>query len=201
MFVVGSDHAAQTDISESEWIETLMDQFNLVGANSHPDGTREVNTGNAAMMFYSWPESAAPFLKDDGLNVAGLFTDPVRGERMTGPTSIERRLQPLAVPVLSQRGAREPRPGADVRATRPPLARRRLRGSPAVDFGAHLFSEEWTLRSGPLGGMLGPVLTDPERIRGRDTEARIDQIVLSRPPAVATGSPTKRTFPSKMRSS
>lgn len=83
-------HAKKTDMSNMEWIKSLMSRFEVVGVKSHSAGTREVGKDNVAMMLYNWPESAAPFVKNPDLNVKGVFTDPVKADAIDGPTSINK---------------------------------------------------------------------------------------------------------------
>jgi len=83
-------HAEQRDMEPVEWARSLMDRFNVVGADSHSAATREVGRGNAALMLYNWPWSAAPFVENDDLAVRGLFTDPVKANAMEGPMMINK---------------------------------------------------------------------------------------------------------------
>ena len=83
-------HAEQRDMEPMEWMESLMENFNVVGVDSHSAGTREVGRGNAALMLYNWPWSAAPFVNNDDLAVRGLLTDPVKANAMEGPMLINK---------------------------------------------------------------------------------------------------------------
>jgi ABC-type glycerol-3-phosphate transport system substrate-binding protein len=83
-------HAEQRDMEPLEWTESLMENFNVVGVDSHSAGTREVGRGNAALMLYNWPWSAAPFVNNDDLAVRGLLTDPVKANAMEGPMLINK---------------------------------------------------------------------------------------------------------------
>ena len=83
-------HAEQRDMEPLEWTESLMENFNVVGVDSHSAGTREVGRGNAALMLYNWPWSAAPFVNTDDLAVRGLLTDPVKANAMEGPMLINK---------------------------------------------------------------------------------------------------------------
>jgi ABC-type glycerol-3-phosphate transport system substrate-binding protein len=84
-------HAEQRDMEPMEWAESLMDHFNVVGVDSHSAGTREVGRGNAALMLYNWPWSAAPFVQNDDLSVRGVLTDPVKANAMEGPMLINKQ--------------------------------------------------------------------------------------------------------------
>jgi ABC-type Fe3+ transport system substrate-binding protein len=83
-------HADQRDMEYMDWINSLMDQFNVVGVNSHSAGTREIGKGNVALMLYNWPWAAAPFVKDPELAVRGHFTDPVKSDAIEGPMTINK---------------------------------------------------------------------------------------------------------------
>jgi hypothetical protein len=81
-------HAEQTDMGNLEWIETLAEHLEFVGASSYTGAAREVAQGNAPMMFFNWPWVVAPFATDSQYSLRGQFVEPVKSEAMAGPLSI-----------------------------------------------------------------------------------------------------------------
>lgn len=86
----GSYHAEQTDMDNLEWIETLSDHLEFVGASSYTEAAREVAQGNAPMMFFNWPWVVAPFATDSQYGLRGHFVNPVKSGAMAGPLSINK---------------------------------------------------------------------------------------------------------------
>lgn len=58
--------------------------------------------------------------------------------------------------------------------------------SQLLDFGAHIFPDDWEPGSDRLGEVLGPVATDADRIRERYAAAGLDGAVLSQPVMMGT---------------
>lgn len=83
-------HAAQREMGEMEWIESLMSDLNVVGVDSHTAGTREVGKGNVPMMFYNWPQSAEPFVVNEEMSVRGIFPDPAPSKAIADPISVNK---------------------------------------------------------------------------------------------------------------
>jgi len=79
-------HAAERDMSNTEWIEALGDHLSFSGASSHTAGARRVAQGDAPLMFYNFPWVVSPFVGDQPLK--GHFVDPVKSDAMAGEMSI-----------------------------------------------------------------------------------------------------------------
>lgn len=84
-----SYHAEQTDMSNEEWITTLLDRFELTPVSSHTTGAREVSVGNAPLMFYNFPSTISEFVSKHPLK--GNFVDPVEAKTWSGPLSINKK--------------------------------------------------------------------------------------------------------------
>ena len=79
-------HAAETDMDNMEWMETLVDHLNFVGVESHSTGARSVAEGNTPMMFYNFPSTIQPLMGEYPLHAN--FVDPVRGSTWKTELSI-----------------------------------------------------------------------------------------------------------------
>lgn len=92
-YVVGSQigwiigqHAAQTDMSEMEWMQAMLDHLEFQGASSHSAGGRTVAEGNAPLMFYNFPWTISKLVAEYPLR--GHFVDGVKWNTFEGLFSI-----------------------------------------------------------------------------------------------------------------
>ncbi|EMA62892.1 hypothetical protein [Halorubrum lipolyticum] len=79
-------HAAETEMDNMEWMETLVDHLNFVGVESHSTGARSVAEGNTPMMFYNFPSTIHPLM--DEYPLRANFVDPVKGSSWKTELSI-----------------------------------------------------------------------------------------------------------------
>lgn len=83
-------HAAQTDLSDLEWITALKNHLDFTGASSHTAGAREIRDGTVPMMFYNFPWVIGPFV-DESSPLRGIFVDDVKSDAIAGPVAINKR--------------------------------------------------------------------------------------------------------------
>lgn len=83
-----SYHAAKTDMSEREWITSLLDRFELLKVSSHSTGAQEVTSGNAPFMLYNYASVLDGSVADSPLE--GYFPKPVMAQSWSGPLYINK---------------------------------------------------------------------------------------------------------------
>ncbi|WP_436909102.1 transporter [Halosimplex marinum] len=81
-------HAEQTDMGNMEWMEAIVDHFEVTGYNSHSDGGRAVAQGKVPLMFYNFPWTIAELVSEFPL--MGNFVEPVKWNTFEGLFSINR---------------------------------------------------------------------------------------------------------------
>jgi len=80
-------HAAETDMSETEWAQKFQEHLDYTGVSSHTAGAREVRNGNIPLMLYNWPTVIAPFTGADS-PLTGVFPEGVPGFMNGSPIGI-----------------------------------------------------------------------------------------------------------------
>lgn len=75
-------HAAETDMSEMEWISALKDHLEFVGTSSYTSGIRAVGQGDYAMQLHNWPWVVQPFISDNPIR--GIFPPKVKMDVLSG---------------------------------------------------------------------------------------------------------------------
>ncbi|MFC7134839.1 MULTISPECIES: extracellular solute-binding protein [Salinibaculum] len=75
-------HAAETDMSEMEWISALKDHLEFVGTSSYTSGIRAVGQGDYAMQIHNWPWVVQPFIGDNPIR--GIFPPGVKMDVLSG---------------------------------------------------------------------------------------------------------------------
>lgn len=88
-YVVGGEvgwiirhHAAQTDMSNTEWITALQDHLEFVGTSSYTSGIRAVGNGEYVMQIHNWPWVVQPFIGDNPIR--GIFPPEVKMDVLSG---------------------------------------------------------------------------------------------------------------------
>jgi len=79
-------HAAQTDMSNREWMDAMLDHLSFSGVSSHSAGGRAVGEGNAPMMFYNFPWTLSKFIPE--FPVYANFVDDAAWIKSTNGLSI-----------------------------------------------------------------------------------------------------------------
>lgn len=83
-------HAEQKGMEPMEWIESLMDHFDVSGYAHHSNGGRAVAEGKEALMIYNFPWTIAELVQDPEFPLDPNFPEPTKWATSEGLTYINK---------------------------------------------------------------------------------------------------------------